>query len=92
MKFDQAIEIAQDALIWLSREPEAFGHFLNATGFSPDDLRDRHADPEFLGFLLDFVMMSDESVMGAAAAAGIAPDGIARARAALPGGDSPAWT
>ncbi len=92
MKSAQAKAIAQDALIWLSADPEALGQFLSASGASPDDVRKGLEDDEFLGFVLDFVLSSDEAVLGASAAAGVSPEGIARARAVLPGGDLPNWT
>jgi hypothetical protein len=84
--------IAQDALIWLSHDAEALSVFLNSTGASIEDVRGGYDDQVFLGFVLDFVLMTDEAVIGAANAAGVAPDRIARARAALPGGASPDWT
>lgn len=92
MNTDVATALAQDALIWLSGDPEVLSHFLAATGLSAADLRARHSDPEFLGFLLDFVLMSDENVIALACAASVDPAEIARARAALPGGDLPNWT
>jgi hypothetical protein len=49
-------------------------------------------DPEFLGFVLDFLLGSDDLVRGFAAEAGIRPEEPMRARAALPGGAVPDWT
>lgn len=92
MKSDQATTIAQEALLWLSRDPEMLSHFLQASGASPEDVRKGLENQEFLGFVLDFVLMSDETVLGAAAAAGVAPERIARARAVLPGGATPNYT
>ena len=85
------VSIGQDALIWLAGQPEALAGFLAASGLAPDDLRSRAADPEFLGFVLDFLLGSDAMVLDFAAAAGLAPR-PARARAALPGGAEPNWT
>ena len=92
MKQEQAIELGQRALIWLAGEPDALGAFLAASGAGPADLRARAADPEFLGFLLDFLLQSDALVLAFARDAGAPPDLPARARAALPGGDLPNWT
>ena len=63
-----------------------------AAGAGPDDLRARAADPAFLGFLLDFLLADEAALMAFAAAEGIHPGLPMRARAALPGGDAPAWT
>lgn len=92
MQSDQATSIAQDALLWLSGDPEMLSHFLQASGASPEDVKKGLEDQEFLGFVLDFVLMSDETVVGAAAAAGVSPERILRARAVLPGGETPNYT
>ncbi|MEM8570107.1 MAG: DUF3572 domain-containing protein [Pseudomonadota bacterium] len=92
MKQSQAKAVAQDALLWLAQDQEALTHFLNATGASPDDVRNGVEDQEFLGFVLDFIMSSDDMVLGAAASASVAPETLLRARAVLPGGDAPNWT
>lgn len=92
MNAERAAEIAQEALVWLAGQPELIVRFLGATGAGPGDLRARAADPEFLGFVLDFLLGADETVLGFAAEAGLAPEAVARARALLPGGDLPHWT
>ncbi len=91
MKQERAVAIAQEALIWLAGEPDALGQFLAASGLAPKDFRARAADPDFLGFVLDFVLASDASVLAFAAAAGLRPEDPARARMALGGGE-PHWT
>jgi hypothetical protein len=91
MNRERAVAIGQEALVWLAARPEALGDFLAASGLPPERVRARAADPEFLGFVLDFVLVSDASVLDFAAAAGLAPEAPARARAAL-GGAVPDWT
>jgi hypothetical protein len=92
MRRPEAETLALDALIWLAGREDAFGAFLAASGLSPADVRRRGRDPEFLGFVLDF-LLSDEALTRAFAAdTGAAPDAPMRARAALPGGDAPFWT
>jgi uncharacterized protein DUF3572 len=91
MKREQAAAIGQEALIWLAGQPEALAAFLAASGLVPEDVRARTADPEFLGFVLDFVLASDATVLEFARAAGVAPEVPARARAVL-GGAVPNWT
>lgn len=92
MNVETASGIAQEALIWLAGDPERLGRFLAASGAGPADLRARAGDPEFLGFLLDFVLGSDDLVRAFAAAAGVPPEAVMRARTALPGGAAPDWT
>jgi hypothetical protein len=91
MKPEQAVAVGQDALIWLAGQPEALGALLAASGLAPADVRARAGDPEFLGFVLDFVLGSDATVLEFARATGLAADAPARARAAL-GGVAPDWT
>lgn len=83
---------ARDVLIWLADQPETLGAFLGESGLAPDELRRRATDPEFLGFLLDFVLADEARLLEAAAATDIPPERLARLRAALPGGDAPFWT
>lgn len=92
MKPAAAAEVGRQALIWLAGRPEAMGAFLDASGADPAELRARAADPEFLGFVLDFLLQSDAFVLDFAAEAGIPPETPARARAALPGGAVPDWS
>lgn len=91
MQTPRALEIGQDALIWLAARPESLEAFLAASGMAPAGLRAGAADPEFLGFVLDWILGSDSAVLDFAAAAGLAPEEPARARAAL-GGEAPNWT
>jgi len=92
MKHEQAVGIATDALIWLADRPDDLSIFLAAAGAAPSDLRDRAGDPEFLGFLLDFVLQEDARVLAFATDARLPPETLARARSALPGGYAPDWT
>ncbi len=92
MNIDAAAELARDALIWLAGQPEILGNFLAASGADAAELRARIADPEFLGFVLDFVLGSEDVARDFTAHAGLPPDALLRARAALPGGDLPDWT
>jgi hypothetical protein len=91
MKPEQAVAIGQEALIWLAGNEDVMAGFLGASGLSPDDLRGRSGDPEFLGFVLDHVLAADAWVIEFAAAAGLKPEDVLRARAAL-GGELPHWT
>ena len=89
---DSAETVALTALAWVLGPSGLSDVFLGASGLAPQDLRQRAGDPEVLAAVLDFVMMDDAWVLALAQAEGLAPDSLARARAALPGGDLPHWT
>ena len=80
----EAAEIlAIQAFSFIAEEPERLGGFLNATGLTPDRLRESANAPDFLAGVLEH-MLADESLLVAFAdSAGINPAEIARARAAL---------
>jgi hypothetical protein len=92
VKAESARDLAQDALLWMTGQPEVLERFLGATGAGPESLRAGLADPEFLGFVLDFLLGDESLLLAFAASAGIDPALPARARAALPGGNLPNWT
>lgn len=84
--------LALNALAFLASDANSIGAFLASCGADIESVRTRAADPEFLGFVLDHLLQDDDSVIAFAAAQGIAPEEVMRARAALPGGDAPHWT
>jgi hypothetical protein len=55
-------------------------------------MRARAGDPEFLGFVLDFLLSDEAALLDFARETEIPPDRPLRARAALPGGALPHWT
>ncbi len=89
---ESAETLALRALGWLIGEDDLLPVFLGATGAGESDLRDRAADPEFLGSVLDFLLMDDAWVVRFCDAAGVGYDAPMRARAALPGGAQVHWT
>ena len=89
---ERASALALKAMGWMAADEDRIGAFLAASGCSPDELRTRMAEPEFLGFVLDHLLGDDEAVVAFAADAGVAPEEVAMARRALPGGDTPEWT
>ena len=92
MDSDRAELLAIQVLGWLLEDDELTVVFLGSTGSDAGHLRARARDPELLGAVLDFTLMDDAWVLAAAAHAGVAPEDILRARAALPGGDAPHWS
>jgi hypothetical protein len=92
MNKNGAAEVATDGLIWLAGRPEDISRFLAATGAEPADLRRRAGEPEFLGFVLDFLLGDEALAREFAGAAGLGPEDTLRARMLLPGGALPNWT
>ncbi len=89
---DAAETLALQSLAWLLGNDDLLPVFLGASGASEQDLRTRASDPEFLGSVLDFLMMDDAWVVGFCDAASIGYDQPMLARAALPGGAQVNWT
>ncbi len=89
---DRAEVIALQALGWLVAHEDLLPVFLGSTGTSESDLRDRAMEPEFLGSVLDFLMMDDAWVVASCDANGIAYEEPMAARVKLPGGDRVHWT
>jgi hypothetical protein len=88
----QAEVRALSVLIWLVGNEELLPVFLGATGASESDLRVRAGESEFLGSVLDFVMMDDAWVMAYCDGEGLPYETLMRARQALPGGADVNWT
>jgi len=88
----QAEVRALGVLAWLVGNEELLPVFLGATGASESDLRARAGESEFLGSVLDFVMMDDAWVMAYCDGEGLPYDTLMRARQALPGGTDVNWT
>lgn len=89
---DRAEGVAVQALGWIAGREEALGAFLGAAGCAPEDLRIRAAEPEFLGFVLDFLLQDEAALMEFCDDAQLPYEAPMQARAALPGGAQPHWT
>ena len=92
MQQDIAEILALRALAWLSADDELLGVFLGSTGSSAQDIRERATDPEFLGSVLDFLMLNDDWIVAFCDASALAYDQLNAARQALPGGAQINWT
>lgn len=89
---DHAETIALQALGWLVANDDLLPVFLGSTGTSESDLRARASDAEFLGSVLDFLMMDDAWVIAFCDAHGHPYEAPMSARVTLPGGDRVHWT
>lgn len=92
MNRENAEVLALQALGWLASDDEIFSGFLHFSGASPDQLAAAAAQPEFLGSVLDFLLLEDQWIMGFCRVQGLPFDAPMRARAALPGGEMTSWT
>ena len=92
MSPEAAERLALTALVWIAEREEVASSLLGAAGASAEDLRTRAGDPEFLGFVLDFMLSDEQMLLTFCEDADLKPDAPMRARAALPGGDLPNWT
>lgn len=88
----RAEEIAVACLGWLAGNEDLLPVFMGASGLSADDLRSAAQAPEFLGAVLDFVMMDDAWVIACCDRCGYPYDLLMQARSALPGGEQVHWT
>ena len=92
MNRENAERVGIQVLGWLAGHDDMLTLFLGMTGIAADDLRSRASEPEFLGFVLDFLLSDDAMVMAFCEDAHMATDAPMLARSALPGGDVPSWT
>ncbi len=84
--------IGLQALSFIAMDEDLFGALLNQAGTDAADIRARASDPVFLGFVLDFILQEDQTVIAFASSQRISPEDVMRARMDLPGGDIPHWT
>lgn len=92
MNYEKAEVIGLTAITWLVGNDDLLPVFMGATGAGVDDLKDGAANPEFLGAVLDFLMMDDQWVMAFCQANSLPYETLQQARMALPGGTYMNWT
>ncbi|SLN49088.1 hypothetical protein TRL7639_02709 [Falsiruegeria litorea R37] len=89
---DAAETLALNALGWLVANDELLPVFLSSTGASEADVKAQMANPEFLGSVLDFLMMDDAWIVAFCDANDISYDHPMQARAVLAGPADMHWT
>lgn len=89
---DSAETLALKALSWLAGDQDLLAVFMGSTGVGAEEMAARAMEPEFLGSVLDFILMDDAWVVAFCDAAGLRYDAPMQARAALPGGEALHWT
>ena len=86
MEKEKAETIALQALAFLAKDDELLARFLMASGITPQDLKNRFRDSDFLGGVLDAVLGDDLVLLAFCNSASLSPETLIKARRALPGG------
>jgi Protein of unknown function (DUF3572) len=77
--------LAVSGLAFIAADSDRLSRFLNLTGLGPHNLRTAAADPAFLDSVLDYLVADEALLLAFAADAGLKPEAVARAHAALRG-------
>lgn len=91
MTSDEAELLAIRALGHIAADDDLLGDFMALSGLSPEELRQRAAEPEMLGGILDFMLADEARLLAFCEAEELRPELPARARLALPGGERVDW-
>ncbi|MCE0507007.1 DUF3572 domain-containing protein [Roseivivax sp. GX 12232] len=89
---DNAELVGLRAVGWLAGNDDLLPVFLGATGADERQFREHHADPDFQGSVLDFILMDDAWISAFCEETGLDYSAPMEARAALPGGEAVHWT
>ena len=84
---EAAEALAIQALNFLATEPERLGRFLALSGLGPESIRAAAAESGFLAGVLAYLGEDERLLVAFAAAAGVTPAEVDRARRLLAGGD-----
>lgn len=86
MTRDAAEGIAAQAMLFLADDSGRLGRFLAETGLDPASLRSRMREADVLTAVLGHLLADESTLLAFAANAGLRPEDVARAEAALGGG------
>jgi len=86
MTREGAEDIAAKAFLFLAEESERLGRFMAETGIDPATLKASLGDPATLAAVLGHVLADESALLAFTANAGIRPEDVAKAEAALGGG------
>jgi len=82
---EQAETLALRALAFIAGDEERFQRFLLSTGTTPDDVRQRAAQPDFLSGVFDHMLADEALLLAFAEDAALEPSSVMAARYRLPG-------
>jgi hypothetical protein len=77
--------LALRALAFIAADEERLQRFLVSTGTTPDDVRARAADPDFLAGVYDHLLADDALLVAFAEEVDLPPEEVAVQRYRLPG-------
>ncbi len=89
---DSAETIGLQVLAWLVGNEELLPVFLGSSGASEADIRQQAGNAEFLGSVLDFILMDDAWVTQFCDGHNLPYERLMQARMSLPGGEIVNWT
>ena len=78
-------DIALMYMAYLAGNDEKLGQFCNLSGMGQAQLTARLLEPDFQGFLLDFLLQDESELLAFASEHNLRPEAIMAARAKLPG-------
>lgn len=87
MAREAAETLAVEALGFVAGDPVLLPRFLGITGIEAASIRRAAAEPGFLAGVLRFLLDHEPTLAAFCASRGRPPEAVARAVAALPGGD-----
>jgi uncharacterized protein DUF3572 len=82
---EAAETLALNALAFLAESPDALARFVAASGLTPESLRERAAEADFLGAVLDFLLADDELLIDFCERQSLEPRFVHAARRILSG-------
>ena len=92
IKKDIAEIKALEALIWLSKNQELLRDFMEKSGGTVTDIFERAKDPQFLMFVVEYCLTTDEIALKCAKALQIKPEELKEVLIMLPGSETYNWT
>ena len=82
----ESSDIILKLLTFLAVDEDRLTRFLALSGLVPQDLRMRHNEPVFQGFLLDYLFQDDRTTSEFCTEIQLSPGSLMRLRHKLPGG------
>lgn len=87
MDKEKAETIALQVLSYIANDEGLLARLLANSGLSPEELKTRVREPEFLGGVLDAILADDKDLLQFCTLASLSPQTIILARRILPGGN-----
>ena len=92
IKKDIAEIKALEALTWLSKNQELLRDFMEQSGGTVTDIFERAKDSQFLMFVVEYCLTTDEIALECAKALKIKPEELKEILIMLPGSETYSWT